>query len=153
MLVFMAAHSHSCYVSRPKGHFRIVRFVCRSVPYCICLRHRHAVCLQLSHRRPSEMCGLRTRPQTDTDPPPFFDRTAIGGGHIVSPPPGRYLATTSTRICRISCLRWLGSRVVSVLDSGAEGPGCQSQPRSCRVTVLGKLFTPIVPLITKQQNR
>jgi len=34
------------------------------------------------------MCGLRTRPQTDTDPPPFFDRTAIGGGHIVSPPRG-----------------------------------------------------------------
>ena len=37
---------------------------------------------------------------------------------------------------------WLGSRVVSVLDSGAEGPGFKSQPRRCRVTVLGKLFTP-----------
>jgi len=47
---------------------------------------------------------------------------------------------------------WLGSRVVSVLDSGAEGPGFKSQPRRCRVTVLGKLFTPIVPLFTKQQN-
>ena len=48
----------------------------------------------------------------------------------------------------------LGSRVVSVLDSGAEGPGFKSQPqpRRCRVTVLGKLFTPIVPLCTKQQN-
>jgi len=30
---------------------------------------------------------------------------------------------------------WLGSRVVSVLDSGAEGPGFKSQPRCCRVTV------------------
>ena len=50
-------------------------------------------------------------------------------------------------------LRWLGSRVVSVLDSGAEGPGAnKSQPRRCRVTVSGKLFTPIVPLFTKQQN-
>ena len=39
---------------------------------------------------------------------------------------------------------WLGSQVVSVLDSGAEGPGFKSQPRRCRVTVLGKLFTPIV---------
>ena len=39
---------------------------------------------------------------------------------------------------------WLGSRVVSVLDSGAEG--------RCRVTVLGKLFTPIVPLFVKQRN-
>jgi len=47
---------------------------------------------------------------------------------------------------------WLGSRVVSVLDSGAEGPGFKSQPRRCRGTVLGKLFIPIVPLLTKQQN-
>jgi len=45
---------------------------------------------------------------------------------------------------------WLGSRLVSVLDSGAEGPGFKSQPRRCRVTVLGKLFTPAVPLFTSQ---
>ena len=38
------------------------------------------------------------------------------------------------------------SRVVSVLDLGAEGPGFKSQSRRCRVTVLGKLFTPTVPL-------
>ena len=47
---------------------------------------------------------------------------------------------------------WLGNRVVSMLDSGAVGPGFKSQPRRCRVTVLGKLFTPIVPVLTKQQN-
>jgi len=47
---------------------------------------------------------------------------------------------------------WLGSWVVSLLDSGAEGPGFKLQSRRCRVTVLGKLFTPIVPLFTKQQN-
>ena len=47
---------------------------------------------------------------------------------------------------------WRGSRVVSVLDSGAEGPGFKSQLLRCRVTVLGKLSTPIVPLFTKQQN-
>ena len=47
---------------------------------------------------------------------------------------------------------WLASRVVNVLDSGAEGPGFKSQLRRCRVTVLGKLFTPIVPLFTKQRN-
>ena len=47
---------------------------------------------------------------------------------------------------------WLGSRVVSVLDSGTEGPGFKLQSRRCRVTVLGKLLTPIVPLFTKQQN-
>ena len=47
---------------------------------------------------------------------------------------------------------WLGSRVVSVLDSGVVGPGFKSQSRRCRVTVSGKLFTPIVPLFTKQRN-
>ena len=52
----------------------------------------------------------------------------------------------------VECDGWLGSRVVSVLDSGAEGPGFKSQSRRCRVTVLGKLFTPIVPLFTTQQN-
>ena len=46
----------------------------------------------------------------------------------------------------------LGSRVVSVPDSGTKGPGFKSQPRRCRVTVSGKLFTPIVPQFTKQQN-
>ena len=46
---------------------------------------------------------------------------------------------------------WLGNRVVSVLESGAEGTGFKSQPRRCRVTVLGKLLTPIVPLFTKQK--
>ena len=41
--------------------------------------------------------------------------------------------------------------MVSVLDSGAEGPGFKSQPRRCRVTILGKLFTPIVPLFTSSK--
>ena len=52
----------------------------------------------------------------------------------------------------IEMIGWLGSRVVSSLDSSAEGPGFKSQPRRCRLTVLGKLFTPIVPLFTKQRN-
>ena len=47
---------------------------------------------------------------------------------------------------------WLGSRVVSVLDSGAEGLGFKLQPRRYRIKVLSKLFTPIVPLFTKQRN-
>ena len=42
---------------------------------------------------------------------------------------------------------WLGGRVVSVLDSGAEGPRFKSHPRRCQVTVLGKLLTPIMPLV------
>ena len=47
---------------------------------------------------------------------------------------------------------WLDSWVVSVRDSGTEGPRFKSQLQCCPVTVLGKLFTPIVPLFTKQQN-
>ena len=76
-----------------RGHLAIPRSVRLSVPWRSCLGYRHAGCLQLSHRRPSEMCGLRTHPRTDVDPPRFCHRrTAIGsGGHIVSPPPGRYL--------------------------------------------------------------
>ena len=33
------------------------------------LGYRHAGCLQLIHRRPPEVCRLRTRPRTDVDPP------------------------------------------------------------------------------------
>jgi len=59
----------------------------------------------------------------------------------------------SVYIYMSTCLSgWLSSRVVSVLDSGAVGPEFKSQLRRCRVTVLGKLFTPIVPLFTKQRN-
>ena len=42
--------------------------------------------------------------------------------------------------------------MVSVLDSGAVGPGFKSQSQRCRITVVGELFTPIVPLFTKQHN-
>jgi len=39
--------------------------------------------------------------------------------------------------------------VVSVPDSGSEEHGFESQLRRCRVAVLGKLFTPIVPRSTQ----
>ena len=58
----------------------------------------------------------------------------------------------STLQLRSTVLWWLGSRVASVLDSGAVGPGFKSQLRYCRVTVLGKLLTPMVPLFIKQQK-
>ena len=40
----------------------------------------------------------------------------------------------------------------SVCWTQAQKAGFKLQPRRCRVTVLGKLLTPIVPLFTKQQN-
>ena len=66
--------------------------------------------------------------------------------------PRKIFGQSPAFLCVLDKKRWLGSRVVSVLDSGAEGPGFKSQSRRCRVTVLGKLFTPIAPLFTKQRN-
>ena len=48
--------------------------ICPSVPGRSCRRraaslgYKHAGCLQLSQRRPPEMCRLQTRPRTDVDP-------------------------------------------------------------------------------------
>ena len=105
------------------AHFGIARSVHLSVPWRSCLDYKHAGCLQLGHCRPPEMCGLRTRPRTDVDPPRFLDRTAIGGGgrHIVSPPPARYLASVCVRVTfglesfpGVSCSEGQGA---NVLDS------------------------------------
>ena len=43
-------------------------------------------------------------------------------------------------------------RIELVFGIGAERPGFKSQSRRCRLSVLGKLFTPNVPLFTKQRN-
>jgi len=94
-LISMMTVSLPCAYSFPAlgGHFGIARSVRLSIPWRSCLGCRHAGCLQLSHCQPSpEMCGLRTRPQTDVglDLPRFLNRTAISGGGISSrPPPGR----------------------------------------------------------------
>ena len=44
-------------------------------------------------------------------------------------------------LCLVSLLGWLGSRVVSVLDSGAEGSGFKSQSRRCRVSLRQTVYT------------
>jgi len=65
-----------------------------------------------------------------------------------SPGPFTYYITQKSCFAPpIHPMWWLGSLVVRVLDSDAEGPRFKSQSRRCRVTVLGKLFTPI-----EQQN-
>ena len=85
-----------------RGRFGVLP-VCLSVPWRSCLGYRHAGCLQLSHRLPPEMRGLRTRPRTDVDPPRFLDRTAIGGGISSRRRRGRYLVPPRTflsvRLC------------------------------------------------------
>ena len=70
-------------------------------------------------------------------------------GRFLNQPIQFYLNNT-IKLCHliqrsIAYSAWFGSRVVSVLDSVAEGPGFKSQSRRWRVTVLGKLFTSIVP--------
>jgi len=55
----------------------------------------------------------------------------------------------------LTCLLIWGGSVAEWLacwTQDAEGPGFKLQPQCCRVTVLGELFTPVVPLFTKQQN-
>jgi len=79
---------------RHRGHFGIARSVRLSVPRCSCLGYSHAGCLQLSHRRPIEMCGLRTSPRTDVDPPRFLPPSNCHrreGGYRLAAPAGRYL--------------------------------------------------------------
>ena len=63
-----------------RGHFGIAQCIHLSVPWRSCLGYRHAGCLQFNHRRPPEMCGLRTCLWTDVDPPQFF--CLIGGETI-----------------------------------------------------------------------
>ena len=61
--------------------------------------------------------------------------------HAITPVLTCFLYSIDRRICYSICYvhtGWLSGRVVSVLDSGAEGPGFKSQPRHCWVTVLGK---------------
>ena len=77
-----AGHQRCADCGPIRGHFGIARSVRLSVPWRSCLGYRHAGCLQLSHRRPPEMCGLRTSPRTDVDPPRFLPPSNCrrGGG-------------------------------------------------------------------------
>ena len=74
--------------SAVSGHFGIVRSVRLSVPWRSCLGYRHAGCLQLNHRRPPEMCRLRTSPRTDAI---FGSDCQLRGAYRLAAPSGRYL--------------------------------------------------------------
>jgi len=65
------------YAACHRGHTAIRPSVCPSPRQAPALGYRHAGCLQLSHVRTAD--GRRFA----------ASRTAIGGRHIVSPPPGR----------------------------------------------------------------
>jgi len=59
---------------------------------------------------------------------------ACNSGLINCPAVDRY---SSDIVLSRRIFGWLGSRVVGVLDSHAEGPGFKSQSRRCWVTALG----------------
>jgi len=114
--------------------------------------YRHAGYLQLSLRRPRDTCGLRTRQRTDVDPPRFLPApNCHRRGHIVSPPPGRYLVFSLSRCvlsavnrrmcrgCRVRCSRvWRGGargsprtdRCAGACSTTASAPRSRSPSRS-----------------------
>ena len=75
---------------------------------------------------PKELC-IRGEPRS----PPLGEETVLGGAP--KPPCDAAFRHNSSTTC--SCLvndkGWLGSRVVSMLDLGAEGPAFKSQLRRC----------------------
>jgi len=71
------------------GHFGIARSVRVSVPWHSCLGYigTLAACsLATAGHHSPEMCGVRSRPRTDVDPPRFLPQSNCRRrGHIVSP--------------------------------------------------------------------
>ena len=77
---------------------------------------------------------LDVDPFSETQPNPTGEKAVISRPNLTQP--NAYIDPIQVQL-----FGWLGSRVVSVLDSGAEGPGFKSQPRRYRVTILRKLFS------------
>jgi len=80
--VWVAMWSEARYDDPPRMGALSDTAICPSAPLSVCLSHGAAAlgaqlpyamgtlaARQLNHRRSSEMCGLRTRPRTDVDPP------------------------------------------------------------------------------------
>jgi len=63
-----------------------------------------------------------------------------------------YVGQAKDILAKIYSKTALSARVVNVLDLGARGLGFKLQWQRCQSSVLGKLFTPIVPVLTKQQD-
>ena len=111
-----------------------------NVCVCVCV----CVCVYVCVIRPTAIDATAL-----SDPPNWL----VGRVHSNYGDHGDQVYFVPSNFCNwLSFFAVFGSRVVSMLDSAAEGPGIKSQPRRCRVTVLGKLFTTIVPLFTMQQN-
>jgi len=135
----------------------ILLYVCVCVCVCVCVLTSVFRQMHFIHHTPSYVHGQRIS-AVGAQISNYYGDTNLNANpnHDPGPSPNVTLLTLTltiqTLLTLLPTLGWLGSRVVSVLDSGAEGLGFKSQTRRCWVTVLGKLFTPIVPLFTKQRN-
>jgi len=63
-------------------------------------------------------------------------------GHMSSLPPRHQCQSTEGNYRQLGYTGWLGSRVVSVLDSGSVRPGFKLQSRCCRVSLGQTVHTP-----------
>ena len=96
--------------------------------------------------------ALTTSSALDRETQDLYNVTVVCTDRDLQAPRTSHRSVVPTKTRCYGNGRWLGSRVVSVLDSDAVGPLFKSQSRRCRVRVLGKLFAPVVPLFTKQRN-
>ena len=81
--------------------------------------------------------------------------STMSSAHAKRPTPAgqeQTLFTLAERSTIRTTLTDEGGSVAEWLACWTQAQKGKSQSRRCRVTVLGKLFTPIVPLFTKQQN-
>jgi len=95
-------------------------------------------------RNPGRESGGRSPPEADdfSQLKGYLDVTSgILGGMAFLPPPLKSASAPDGSVAE-----WL-----ACWTQAQKGPA-SNRSRRCRVTVLGKLFTPIVPLFTKQQN-
>ena len=113
-------------VTRPDDSAPAAASICLSVCLCIGVGG-------VNNPQPWRQSDRPLRPTDDWRLIPT-PRTHASRRHA---PPSRipYAAVFTPNNCKSTCVR-------------VQSP----QPRRCRVTVLGKLFTPVVPLFTEQRN-
>ena len=111
------------------GQFGIARSVRLSVPWRSCLGYRYAGCLQLSYRRPPEMCGLR--PSADGRRSAAIFATV----ELPSAAAGAYrLADPGAILCFTANTRKIEARSLSMwqMRDGWCGQRRSSEERGCR---------------------
>jgi len=102
--------------------------------------------------------GTRTPCSPCSRSPPSFPRPGMFDSHTVVATVAELSTLRLAWVVGGSIAEWLAcwtqaqKRPGSNRDATSRRIASRRQPRRCRVTVLGKLFTPIVLLFTKQQN-